>query len=242
MSKNTNNVVLVGTVGNVEINDEKNFAKISIAINEKYKDKEGSEQTKTTWHNITSFKLDSLEEVNKGVKVLVKGKLDQTKYQDKDGIEQTSTSIIANNIEKTDTNLNIKPQQNIELAGNLTQEPKIITSKDGKEFASITIANNSVIKLKEGQKVPKGYTLSSNSKEWASKPNFINVSVFDEKAVQELKQKTKGQRLSLKGVLESNTYQDKEGKTRHTLQAKVLQGQKIEFVEKAKSKDKAMDR
>ncbi len=242
MSKNTNNVVLVGSVGNIEINDEKNFAKINIAINEKYKDKEGNEQTKTTWHNITSFKTDELEEINKGVKVIVKGKLDQAKYQDKDGIEQTSTSIIAHDITKADANLNVKHQQNLELAGNLTKDPEFVTSKNGKEFASITIANNSVIKLKEGQKVPKGYTLSPNSNEWASKPNFINVSVFDEKAVQDLKQKTKGERLQLKGILESNTYQDKEGKTRHTLQAKVLQGQKIEFVEKTKNKDKSIDR
>ena len=69
----------------------------SVATSSKWKDKEGNQQHKTEWHNVTAF--DKLAEIvgqyiKKGSKVYIEGKL-QTDQWEKDGVKHYSTKIIA---------------------------------------------------------------------------------------------------------------------------------------------------
>ncbi|WP_300733807.1 single-stranded DNA-binding protein [Pseudomonas sp.] len=71
---------------------------ISVASTEKWKDKQGAEQSETEWFRITFFgRLAEIagQYLKKGSLVYVDGKLKTTKYTDKNGIERYSTDVIA---------------------------------------------------------------------------------------------------------------------------------------------------
>jgi len=74
---------------------------ISIAITEKYKDKNGIQKEVTEWVNIAFFgKLAEIagQYLQKGSKIYVEGKLKTDKYE-KDGITRYNTKIIAEKLE-----------------------------------------------------------------------------------------------------------------------------------------------
>lgn len=71
----------------------------SIATSETWKDKSGTKQEKTEWHNITTF--DKLADIcgkylHKGSLVYLQGKLQTRKWQDKEGKDRYTTEIICN--------------------------------------------------------------------------------------------------------------------------------------------------
>jgi len=109
-----NKVIMMGRIGNIETKTLPNgtiLTKLSLAINEFWKDKDGVKQEKTTWYNIHGFqKLAEIMEkyTKKGDLVYVEGKLQQNKFTGQDGIEKTVTTILAS-------------------------EYKILSSKDGKD-------------------------------------------------------------------------------------------------------------
>lgn len=74
--------------------------KLSIATNEKYKDKNGVYVDKTEWHHVTMFgRLAeiAMQYLKKGSIVYVEGKMQTTKWQDKTtGADRYTTEIIAN--------------------------------------------------------------------------------------------------------------------------------------------------
>jgi len=90
----------------------------SIAINEKWKDKQSGEQKESTeWVNVTAF--NRLAEIcrdylKKGSQVYIEGKLKTDKYQ-KDGVDVYSTKVIIHTMQmiggKQESNGNA-PQQN----------------------------------------------------------------------------------------------------------------------------------
>lgn len=75
----------------------------SIAISEKYKDKNSGENKELTeWVNIVMFgKLAEIagEYLKKGSKLYVEGKLKTEKYTDKSGVEKYSTKVVAEKME-----------------------------------------------------------------------------------------------------------------------------------------------
>lgn len=87
-----NKAIIVGRVGQ----EPKQFGKavtVSIATNEKYKEKE-----ETEWHRIVFFgKLGDvvLAHVKKGQAIAVSGRIKTSKYTDKDGKERSQTDILA---------------------------------------------------------------------------------------------------------------------------------------------------
>ena len=97
-----NKVLMIGHVGNVEaktLESGQHFTKLSIAVNKKWKDKNGMKQEKTTWFNIHAYsKLAEImgEYTKVGQLVYVEGELKQDKFTDKTGIEKIITSIAAN--------------------------------------------------------------------------------------------------------------------------------------------------
>ena len=95
--------------------DGKAVTNFSIAISEKYKDKNGEQKEVTEWVNIVFFgKLAEVcgEWLKKGQSIYVEGKLKTEKYQ-KDGIDRYVTKIIGEKMQmlgsKGDSKPNAKP-------------------------------------------------------------------------------------------------------------------------------------
>ncbi|MBZ0199352.1 MAG: single-stranded DNA-binding protein, partial [Ignavibacteriaceae bacterium] len=68
----------------------------SIATTNGYKGKDGNWINETTWHNIVSFNLSDYfkENLKKGKKVYVEGRLTKREYTDKEGIKRYSTDVV----------------------------------------------------------------------------------------------------------------------------------------------------
>lgn len=102
MSKSVNKVILVGNVGkDPDIKYTPSgvpVAKVSLATNEKYKDKSGEWQERTEWHNLVFWqRLAEIvgEYVKKGSKVYVEGRLQTSNWEDKQsGEKKYRTEIV----------------------------------------------------------------------------------------------------------------------------------------------------
>lgn len=95
-----NSCTFIGNLGkDPEISHTQSGVKVgkfSLAVNEKYKDKES-----TLWVNITTF--DKLAELtsqycHKGMAVYVEGRLSVRQYDRQDGTKGTSVEVIANKV------------------------------------------------------------------------------------------------------------------------------------------------
>ena len=98
-----NKVTLIGNLGaDPEVRRLENgvaVAKLRLATNENYRDKNGEWQTKTEWHSVVVWRwLAEREEqyLKKGSLVYIEGKLTSRKYQDKDGNEKYITEVVGN--------------------------------------------------------------------------------------------------------------------------------------------------
>ena len=96
----TNKVQLVGYVGQnpeiKEFGESGKLAKLSIAINENYKNKNGEWVDNTTWHNLIGWGLiaDRIEkQIQKGSHVLIEGKLVNREYTDKENVKRYITEV-----------------------------------------------------------------------------------------------------------------------------------------------------
>lgn len=104
MAFSLNKIMLIGnlgkdsetrfTTGNVSVT---NF---TLATTHSYKDKNGEWKNETTWHNIVSFGLSDYmkENLKKGRKFYVEGRLTKRDYTDKDGNKKYFTEVISERI------------------------------------------------------------------------------------------------------------------------------------------------
>jgi single-strand DNA-binding protein len=101
-----NKVIIVGNL--TKDPESRNFpdgspiANISVACNEKYKDKQGEMKEVVEYINIVFFgKLADIvaDYLRKGSSVYVEGKLKTEKYTDKQGIEKYSTKVVASSMQ-----------------------------------------------------------------------------------------------------------------------------------------------
>ena len=102
-----NKVELKGIVGNVRIQtyDENRMARIGLATNYAYKDKEGTAVIDTSWHNVIAWEgrnIQGLEKIGKGTKLQVIGRLRYQNYTGVDGIDRVGTDILANQVQIID--------------------------------------------------------------------------------------------------------------------------------------------
>ena len=104
-----NKVILIGHAGNdpevrtLEIGAV--VARVSLATNESYKDKEGNWQTQTEWHNLILWRdlaERARDNVKKGSTLYVEGKIQSRKYTDRDGVEKSITDIVVNSFRVLD--------------------------------------------------------------------------------------------------------------------------------------------
>lgn len=101
MAFSLNKIMLIGnlgkdcetrfTTGNTSVT---NF---TLATTHSYKDKSGNWKDETTWHNVVSFSLSDYmkENLKKGKKFYVEGRLTKRDYTDKDGNKKYFTEVIS---------------------------------------------------------------------------------------------------------------------------------------------------
>lgn len=100
MSFSLNRIMLIGNLGrDAETRFTTNNISVtsfSMATTRSYKDKDGNWQNETTWHNIVGFNLSDFykENLKKGKKFYVEGRLAKREYTDKEGVKRYSTDIV----------------------------------------------------------------------------------------------------------------------------------------------------
>ncbi|HSM06541.1 MAG TPA: single-stranded DNA-binding protein [Longimicrobiales bacterium] len=102
MSRSLNKVLLIGNVGNdPEIRATSagsRVAKVSLATNRQFQDRNGQNQERTEWHRLTFFGrlADIVEQyVKKGDRLFVEGRLEYSQTQDENGGVRYWTDIVA---------------------------------------------------------------------------------------------------------------------------------------------------
>lgn len=101
MAFSLNKIMLIGRLGrDAETRFTTNNVSVtsfSLATDHSYKGKNGDWVNETTWHNITSFNLSDYfkENLKKGKKFYVEGRLTKRDYTDKEGTKRYSTDVIS---------------------------------------------------------------------------------------------------------------------------------------------------
>ena len=98
-----NKIELRGVVGSVRLQtyEDSRMARINLATNYAYKDREGTAVIDTTWHNVVAWEgrnIQGLERINKGTKLYVCGRLRYQKYIGVDGVDRIATDVLANRL------------------------------------------------------------------------------------------------------------------------------------------------
>ena len=109
MAFSLNKIMLIGRLGrDAETRFTTNNVSVtsfSMATDHSYKGKNGDWVNETTWHNITSFNLSDYfkENLKKGRKIYVEGRLTKREYTDKEGVKRYSTDVLTEKIIPLDT-------------------------------------------------------------------------------------------------------------------------------------------
>ncbi len=104
-----NKVTLIGNLGKdpevKHLESGSSVARLVLATNENYRDKDGNWQTLTEWHTVIAWRTlaDTAErQLKKGSMVYVEGKLRSRQYKDNNGIERYITEVEANVLKSLD--------------------------------------------------------------------------------------------------------------------------------------------
>lgn len=236
MASDKNEVNLVGQLANIEIKTTQNnieYAKFSVGVNETYIDKDKVEHKKIHYHNVSSFNKDVVAELktldaksqNYGI---VKGSLEYSSYE-KDGKTIYTTNINAKGFEVADKEFAKENKQEIDIQGRLAKDVEIKTTKSNREFATFSVATNE-------------YYKGQNDVDWKSKTQFHNVTVYEKDAVESLKGKQKGQPLELKGELSVNEFEKKDGTKGRSTEVLVKNKNALKILEIEKTVDKSKNK
>jgi single-strand DNA-binding protein len=105
MAFSLNKIMLIGNLGRdvetrITTANNISISSFSIATTHSYKGKDGNWVNETTWHNVTVFNLSDFmkENLKKGRKVYVEGRLTKREYTDKEGNKRFSTDVISERI------------------------------------------------------------------------------------------------------------------------------------------------
>jgi single-strand DNA-binding protein len=117
--------------------------KLRVATAERYKNKAGEWQEKTEWHSVTLWgaRGEALSKMlQKGSKVIVRGRLQTRSWEAKDGQKRYSTEIAADDVEfgssRTDQNGRARPS-NETVSGTGTRHATVRTPKpEGNGFGA----------------------------------------------------------------------------------------------------------
>ena len=93
-------------------------------------------------------------------------------------------------------------RNNVQLIGNLGQDPEIINLESGKKLAKFSLATNESYKDKNGGKVEQTYW--HNIVAWGKTAEIVENYV------------AKGKEVAITGKLTNRSWEDKEGNKRYT--------------------------
>jgi len=100
-----NNVQIIGNLGGTPemkyVNNSDHVVNFSVAVNERWKNRNGDPQERTTWLRIVAFNgigQVCAEYLKRGDAVYVEGRLQIRQYEDKDGAERTSVEVVASKV------------------------------------------------------------------------------------------------------------------------------------------------
>lgn len=104
-----NRIELRGSVGFVRVQNFENtrVARFSLATNVAYKDRDGGPVIETTWHNVSAWEgrgIKDLDQIEKGAKIYVQGRVRNQKYTGPDGVEHVSSEVLASRVVMIDVN------------------------------------------------------------------------------------------------------------------------------------------
>ena len=129
-----NKVILVGRLGQDPATrympNGEAVTNATLATSERWKDKNGEQQEKTEWHNLTFYRrLAEIagEFLKKGSMIYVEGKLATRKWQDKEGKDRYTTDIIVNEMQM----LSSKPEGSTDRPAPANSTQPATTSKPG---------------------------------------------------------------------------------------------------------------
>jgi single-strand DNA-binding protein len=104
-----NKVTLVGNLGKdpevKHLESGSSVARIKLATNESYRDKDGNWQNLTEWHTVIAWRelaKRAEKDLKKGSLVYVEGKLRTRSYKDSSGVERQITEVEANIVKSLD--------------------------------------------------------------------------------------------------------------------------------------------
>lgn len=100
-----NNIQIIGNLGAAPeakiLNNSDQVVNFSVAVNERWKNRNGESQERTTWLRIVAFNgigSACAEHLRKGDGVYVEGRLQIREYEDKEHIERTSIEVVASKV------------------------------------------------------------------------------------------------------------------------------------------------
>lgn len=98
-----NRIELRGIVGTSRLQtyQGRKVVRFSLATSYVYKNKTGDPVIETTWHNVNAWEgktMPNLEEIDKGVKLQVIGRLKSQRYVDSEGVERINYEVSASQI------------------------------------------------------------------------------------------------------------------------------------------------
>lgn len=139
MAFSLNKIMLIGNLGKdseTRFTTAENFSvtNFTLATTYSFKNKNGEWTNETTWHNIVAFNLSDFmkENLKKGKKVYVEGRLVKRDYTDKDNIKRYVTEVRAERIIPLDSNADATKEADIE--GTSAQEPDIADSSEADDL------------------------------------------------------------------------------------------------------------
>ena len=122
-----NKVTLIGNLGRdpeiKSLDSGTKVARLAVATNESYKDKNGEWQDRTEWHTVIlwRYQAESAERFRKGDMIYIDGKLTHRSYETEDKQTRYVTEVVGNYVRKlkgSGDGYNNSPMPNAEYAGN----------------------------------------------------------------------------------------------------------------------------
>jgi len=111
MAFSLNKVMLIGNLGKDAetrfTTSNMSVTSFTLATTHGYKGKDGNWVNETTWHNITAWSLSDYYKNNlkKGKKFYIEGRLQKRDYTDKDGVKRYSVDVVAEKIIPLDSGI-----------------------------------------------------------------------------------------------------------------------------------------
>ena len=114
-----NKVILIGRVG-TEPKSKTNYCQIRLAVDNKFRKKNGEMSKHTEWFNVVGFQdtgNNMTHTLGLGDLVKFEGSLQSSKYVDSNGTKRTSWSVIVQNFERVSQAKEEKEFQHLNIVG-----------------------------------------------------------------------------------------------------------------------------